>query len=53
LFVELAKATGQEPGWNFHKYLIGKDGEVIQSFPSRVKPDSEELRKAIEAALAR
>lgn len=53
LFVELAKATGEEPGWNFHKYLIGKDGQVIDSYPSKVKPDSEELRGAIEAALGR
>jgi glutathione peroxidase len=53
LFVELAKSTGQEPGWNFHKYLIGKDGQVIQSYPSKVKPDSEELLGAIEAALGR
>lgn len=39
------------PKWNFHKYLIGKDGQVIASFPSKVAPDSKELLDAIEAAL--
>jgi glutathione peroxidase len=40
-----------EPKWNFHKYLVGKDGQVIAAFPSNVKPESEELKKAIEEAL--
>jgi glutathione peroxidase len=40
-----------EPKWNFHKYLVGKDGQVIAAFPSKVKPDSPELRTAIESAL--
>ena len=41
-----------EPKWNFHKYLVGKDGQVRAAFPSAVKPDSRELTSAIEAALA-
>ena len=49
---ELAAQGGGEPGWNFHKYLIGRDGKVIQGFGSRVKPDAPELRAAIDAALA-
>ena len=40
-----------EPAWNFHKYLVGKDGQVLQAFPSKVAPESAELRAAIEAAL--
>ncbi|GLH73308.1 glutathione peroxidase [Geothrix limicola] len=40
-----------EPAWNFHKYLIGKDGQVIAAFSSKVAPDSPELKAAIEAAL--
>ena len=40
-----------EPAWNFHKYLIGKDGQVLRAFSSRVAPDSAELLAAIEAAL--
>jgi glutathione peroxidase len=40
-----------EPKWNFHKYLVGKDGQVIKSFGSGVTPDSKELHDAIDAAL--
>ena len=40
-----------EPAWNFHKYLVGKDGQVIAAFPSKVAPDSPGLRAALEAAL--
>jgi len=40
-----------EPKWNFHKYLVGKDGKVIKAFPSQVEPESAELKAAVEAAL--
>ena len=40
-----------EPKWNFHKYVVGKDGLVRAAFPSSVKPESEELKNAIEGAL--
>lgn len=40
-----------EPKWNFHKYLVGKDGKVLQAFGSGVTPDSPELLAALEAAL--
>lgn len=39
------------PGWNFNKYLIGKNGAIIQHFDSGVEPDSAELQAAIELAL--
>lgn len=45
-------AVHGEPKWNFHKYLVSKDGRVLQAFASQVAPDSPELIKAIEAALA-
>ena len=41
-----------EPQWNFHKYVVGKDGQVKAAFKSDVKPDSPELKKAIDDALA-
>lgn len=44
-------ATQGEPKWNFHKYLVGRDGQVRASFGSRTTPESDELRQAIEAAL--
>ncbi|KIP81773.1 vitamin B12 ABC transporter permease [Stenotrophomonas maltophilia] len=52
LYKGLTAATGVAPGWNFHKYLIGRDGTVIAQFPSRVKPDDKDLVAAIERALA-
>lgn len=45
-------AGGEAPGWNFHKYLVGRDGRVIASFGSRVKPDAPALIEAIERAIA-
>ena len=48
----LLGAGGKLPAWNFSKYLVGKDGKVIAFFPSNVTPESQELRTAIEAALA-
>lgn len=47
----LTDATGQVPGWNFAKYLVGKDGRAVAFFGSRVAPDDPKLREAIEAAL--
>lgn len=41
-----------EPKWNFHKYLVGKEGQVLASFKSDVEPGDPELRQAIETALA-
>jgi glutathione peroxidase len=41
-----------EPQWNFHKYLIDKNGTIVGAFPSKVTPDAPELTQAIDAALA-
>ena len=45
-------ATGNLPGWNFSKYVIDKKGNVVAFFPSKVTPDSPELKAAIDKALA-
>lgn len=39
------------PEWNFHKFLIGRDGRLIAGFPTRVAPENAQLRDAIDAAL--
>jgi len=51
VFAALNGATGKLPNWNFCKYLVGKDGEPIAFYPSKVAPDAPELRAAIESAL--
>ena len=40
-----------QPRWNFHKYLIGKDGKILNWFSSMTSPSSEGLIKQIEDAL--
>ena len=55
LYTALAGSDSPFPGnikWNFGKFLIGKDGKILARFDSKITPDSEELTKAIEAALA-
>ena len=39
------------PKWNFHKYLIDKNGALVESFGSMTKPQDEDLIKAVEKAL--
>ena len=43
---------GEAPRWNFHKYLIGRDGHLKASFPSAVEPTDPRLIAAIETQLA-
>ena len=40
-----------EVGWNFEKFLIGRDGQILNRFKSAVKPESDEMTTAIENAL--
>lgn len=41
----------QPPRWNFTKYVIDREGQVVQSFPSRVRPDDRELIRTVESVL--
>jgi glutathione peroxidase len=50
-FKQLAKDPGQRPKWNFYKYLIGRDGRLIDSYNSMTSPDSKGLTQAIEKSL--
>jgi len=52
VYANLQKQSGELPGWNFSKYLVGKDGKVVKFYKSGVKPEDPGLRKDIEAALA-
>lgn len=49
---DLAEQAGTYPSWNFHKYLIGRDGKMISEFSPRTQPEDEQLTSAIERALA-
>lgn len=40
------------PKWNFHKFLIGRDGQLIAGFPTKTKPEDPALQNAIAKALA-
>lgn len=42
---------GERPHWNFHKYLIGRDGRLVAAFGSRTVPTDPKITGAIEAAL--
>ncbi len=51
LYRYLTSTGGGDVKWNFTKFLIGKDGKVLERFESAVKPDAPELTGAIEKAL--
>jgi glutathione peroxidase len=51
LYRDLIKASGDTPEWNFHKYLISRDGRVVGSFASRTVPDDADVVAAIEREL--
>ena len=50
-YVALAATAGTYPTWNFHKYLIGRDGKLITSFSPGTKPYADEVIAAIKNAL--
>ena len=52
LYAELLARTGQSPKWNFHKYLVDRDGKQVASFGTRVEPDNADLLGAVERMLA-
>ena len=47
----LAAASGTYPTWNFHKYLIGRDGTLVAEFSPRTQPYADDLLSAIESEL--
>jgi glutathione peroxidase len=52
LYAALAKASGQVPQWNFHKYVVDRQGRVAASFASEVAPQDKRVVAVLEKALA-
>lgn len=54
LYDWIAKELGEAalPRWNFHKYLIGKDGGLIEAFSSKAAPLGPTVLEAVDKALA-
>ena len=52
-YQSVAQALGEEnlPRWNFHKFLVGANGELLGGWPSKVSPLAKEITDAVEAAL--
>lgn len=52
LFRQLTDLSGTAPRWNFHKYLLGRDGKLVDHYSSLTGPDSKGLVRTIEQQLA-
>ena len=52
LFKELAQVSGTTPKWNFYKYLIARDGKVVESYSSLTSPDDRSFIRDVEKQLA-
>jgi glutathione peroxidase len=52
LYKRLAVDSGNAPAWNFHKYLIDREGKVVASFGSKTTPSDPALVAKLEALLA-
>ncbi|RZL92161.1 MAG: glutathione peroxidase [Variovorax sp.] len=52
LFKELARASGTTPKWNFYKYLIGRDGRVVEAYSSMTSPDDRGFVREVEKQLS-
>ena len=51
LYAALAKTTGKAPKWNFHKYVIARDGKTAVSFDSQVEPNAPAFTAEIDKQL--
>jgi glutathione peroxidase len=52
VFAQLTRMTGEAPEWNFHKYLIARDGKRAFSYAARTQPQANEVVSRIEQLLA-
>ncbi len=51
LFADLSRLSGKPPGWNFHKYVIGRDGRTVASYSSQVEPQDRGFVRDLEKLL--
>lgn len=51
LYQKLGETVGSWPKWNFHKYLLDRNGQIVGSYGSFTKPQSKKLVKQIESLL--
>lgn len=51
VYKQLIASSNSAPEWNFHKYLLSRDGKKLLSFPANLSPDAPEFRTAIDAML--
>lgn len=51
LYAWLAAQAGGPPRWNFHKFLVARDGRAVRAFPTATEPEAPVLIRAVEAAL--
>ena len=51
LYADIYRTLDAQPKWNFHKFLIDRNGKPVDSYSSMTKPDSAKIVTAIEKAL--
>ena len=51
IYRTLARLSGEYPQWNFHKYVLDRNGKLVASFNSKVEPQSKEIISTIEGLL--
>lgn len=52
LYADLARRSGKSPLWNFHKYLVSRDGQTVRSYTSLTEPDDAALLRDVRAMLS-
>jgi len=53
VYKALAIAAGEYPGWNFHKYLLDRNGRMVASYASTTDPFDKSLVGEIKSQLKR
>ena len=51
-YADLARRSGKTPLWNFHKYLVSRDGQTVHSYTSLTDPDDAALLRDVRAMLS-